>query len=135
MKNISLKTMVIFSIMVFILSFGATYAINVWGSGNTLISGTTRCFKVDYTKGQDINFGSITSGTGLVAQTSFSKDDAVSTTLTISRNSDCDICGSGSISANITSSIDLSSGGLSYKVYREITEVKSGSITKNVITV
>ncbi len=135
MKNISLKTMVIFSIMVFILSFGATYAINVWGSGNTLISGTTRCFKVDYTKGQDINFGSITSGTGLVAQTSFSKDDAVSTTLTISRNSDCDICGSGSISANITSSIDLSSGGLSYKVYREITEVKSGSITKNGITV
>ena len=95
MKNISLRVIIIIGVMLFML--GVTYAINVWSSGNTSVSGTTRCFKVDYAKGQDINFGSITSGTGLIAQTSFSKDDAVSTTLTISRNSDCDICGSGSI--------------------------------------
>ena len=131
MKNISLKIMIIASIIVFILSFGATYAINVWSSGNTLISGTTRCFKVNYTKGQDINFTD-----GLVAQTSFDKDNSVSTTLTISRNSNCDICGIGSISANITSTIDdLSSGGLSYKIYRGVSLVKSGNIIKNGISV
>lgn len=131
MKKISLKIMIITSIIVFIFSFGATYAINVWSSGNTLISGTTRCFKVNYTKGQDINFTD-----GLVAQTSFDKDNSVSTTLTISRNSNCDICGIGSISANITSTIDdLSSGGLSYKIYRGVSLVKSGNIIKNGISV
>ena len=129
MKNISLKITIIVGILVFILSFGATYAINVWSSGNTLISGTTKCFKVNYTKGQDINFSD-----GLVAQTSFNKDNAVYTTLSISKNVSCDLCGLGSISANITSSIDLSSGGLSYKIYQGTNEVKSGNITKNGIT-
>ncbi len=129
MKNISLKITIIVGILVFILSFGATYAINVWSSGNTLISGTTKCFKVNYTKGQDINFSD-----GLVAQTSFNKDNAVYTTLSISKNVGCDLCGLGSISANITSSIDLSSGGLSYKIYQETNEVKSGNITKTGIT-
>ena len=129
MKNISLKITIIVGILVFILSFGATYAINVWSSGNTLISGTTKCFKVNYTKGQDINFTD-----GLVAQTSFNKDNAVYTTLSISKNVGCDLCGLGSISANITSSIDLSSGGLSYKIYQGTNEVKSGNITKNGIT-
>ena len=129
MKNISLKITIIVGILVFILSFGATYAINVWSSGNTLISGTTKCFKVNYTKGQDINFTD-----GLVAQTSFNKDNAVYTTLSISKNVSCDLCGLGSISANITSSIDLSSGGLSYKIYQGTNEVKSGNITKNGIT-
>ena len=129
MKNISLKMTIIASIIVFILSFGATYALNVWSSGNTLISGTTKCFKVNYTKGQDINFTD-----GLVAQTSFNKDNAVYTTLSISKNVGCDLCGLGSISANITSSIDLSSGGLSYKIYQGTNEVKSGSITKTGIT-
>ena len=129
MKNISLKITIIVGILVFILSFGATYAINVWSSGNTLISGTTKCFKVNYTKGQDINFTD-----GLVAQTSFNKDNAVYTTLSISKNVACDLCGLGSISANITSSIDLSSGGLSYKIYQGTNEVKSGNITKNGIT-
>ena len=129
MKNISLKMTIIASIIVFILSFGATYALNVWSSGNTLISGTTKCFKVNYTKGQDINFTD-----GLVAQTSFDKNNAVYTTLSISKNFGCDLCGLGSISANITSSIDLSSGGLSYKIYQETNEVKSGNITKAGIT-
>ena len=129
MKNISLKMTIIASVIVFILSFGATYAINVWSSGNTLISGTTKCFKVNYTKGQDINFTD-----GLVAQTSFDKNNAVYTTLSISKNFGCDLCGLGSISANITSSIDLSSGGLSYKIYQGTNEVKSGSITKTGIT-
>ena len=129
MKNISLKMTTIASVIVFILSFGATYAINVWSSGNTLISGTTKCFKVNYTKGQDINFTD-----GLVAQTSFDKNNAVYTTLSISKNFGCDLCGLGSISANITSSIDLSSGGLSYKIYQGTNEVKSGSITKTGIT-
>ena len=129
MKNISLKMTIIASIIVFILSFGATYALNVWSSGNTLISGTTKCFKVNYTKGQDINFTD-----GLVAQTSFNKDNAVYTKLSISKNVSCDLCGLGSISANITSSIDLSSGGLSYKIYQETNEVKSGNITKAGIT-
>ena len=129
MKKISLKMTIIASVIVFILSFGATYAINVWSSGNTLISGTTKCFKVNYTKGQDINFTD-----GLVAQTSFDKNNAVYTTLSISKNFGCDLCGLGSISANITSSIDLSSGGLSYKIYQGTNEVKSGSITKTGIT-
>ena len=125
------KTKLTFLILLLvIIALGTTYAILTWASSNTSIAGTTKCFKVDYTKGQDINFGSITSGTGLVAQTSFNKDEAVSTTLTISRNADCDICGTGSISANITASIDLSKGGLSYKVYLGSSEVKSGSITK-----
>ena len=125
------KTKLTFLILLLvIIALGTTYAIFTWASSNTSIAGTTKCFKVDYTKGQDINFGSITSGTGLVAQTSFNKDEAVSTTLTISRNKDCDICGTGSISANITASIDLSKGGLSYKVYLGSSEVKSGSITK-----
>lgn len=130
------KTKLTFLILLLvIIALGTTYAILTWASSNTSIAGTTKCFKVDYTKGQDINFGSITSGTGLVAQTSFNKDEAVSTTLTISRNKDCDICGTGSISANITASIDLSKGGLSYKVYLGSSEVKSGSITKTGVSI
>ena len=129
MKKISLKITIIVGILVFVLSFGVTYAINVWSSGDTLISGTTKCFKVNYTKGQDINFTD-----GLVAQTSFNKDNAVYTTLSISKNIGCDLCGLGSISANITSSIDLSSGGLSYKIYQGTKEVKSGNITKTGVT-
>jgi hypothetical protein len=128
-KKVGLKLTVIIGILVFILSFGTTYAINVWSSGNTLISGTTKCFKVNYTKGQDINFSD-----GLVAQTSFNKDEAVYTTLSVSKNINCDICGKGSISVNINSSIDLSSGGLSYKIYQGTNEVKSGSITNTGIT-
>ena len=94
-----------------------------------MISGTTKCFKVNYTRGQDINFTD-----GLVAQTSFNKDEAVYTTLSVSKNINCDICGKGSISVNINSSIDLSSGGLSYKIYQGTNEVKSGSITNTGIT-
>lgn len=130
------KTKLTFLILLLvIIALGTTYAILTWASSNTSIAGNTKCFKVDYTKGQDINFGSITSGTGLVAQTSFNKDEAVSTTLTISRNKDCDICGTGTISANITASIDLSKGGLSYKVYLGSSEVKSGSITKTGVNI
>ena len=125
------KTKLTFLILLLvIIALGTTYAILTWASSNTSIAGNTKCFKVDYIKGQDINFGSITSGTGLVAQTSFNKDEAVSTTLTISRNADCDICGTGTIYANITASIDLSKGGLSYKVYKDNEELKTGSITK-----
>ena len=130
------KTKLTFLILLLvIIALGTTYAILTWASSNTSIAGNTKCFKVDYTKGQDINFGSITSGTGLVAQTSFNKDEAVSTTLTISRNADCDICGTGTISANITASIDLSKGGLSYKVYLGSSKVKSGSITKTGVSI
>ena len=130
MKKISLKMTIIASIIVFILSFGATYALNVWSSGNTLISGTTKCFKVNYEKGQDINFTD-----GLVAQTSFDKDNAVYTTLSIARNEDCDLCGTGSIKVNITSTIDLSSGALSYKIFDYNTrELATGSITNTGIT-
>ena len=125
MKNISLKITIITSIIVFILSFGTTYAISVWSSGNTLISGTTKCFMIDYEKGQDINFTD-----GLVAQTSFDKDNSVSTTLSIARNEDCDLCGTGSIKVNITSSIDLSSGALSYKIF----DSKEKNITTGPIT-
>ena len=130
MKNISLKTTIIVGILVFILSFGVTYAINVWSSGNTLISGTTKCFKVDYEKGQDINFTD-----GLVAQTSFDKNNAVYTTLSIARNADCDLCGTGSIKVNITSTISLSSGALSYKIFdNNSRELTTGSITNTGIT-
>ena len=125
MKNISLKMTIIASVIVFILSFGVTYAISVWSSGNTLISGTTKCFMIDYEKGQDINFTD-----GLVAQTSFDKDNSVSTTLSIARNEDCDLCGTGSIKVNITSSIDLSSGALSYKIF----DSKEKNITTGPIT-
>ena len=128
-KKVGLKFTIIIGVLVFILSFGTTYAINTWSSGNTLISGTTRCFKVNYTKGQDINFTD-----GLVALTSFDKDKSVYTTLSVSKNINCDVCGKGSISANISSSIDLSSGGLSYKIYQGTNEVKSGSITNTGIT-
>ncbi len=128
-RKVELKFTIIIGVLVFILSFGTTYAINTWSSGNTLISGTTRCFKVNYTKGQDINFTD-----GLVALTSFDKDKSVYTTLSVSKNINCDICGKGSISANINSSIDLSSGGLSYKIYQGTNEVKSGSITNTGIT-
>ena len=130
MKNITLKTTIIVGILVFILSFGATYALNVWSSGNTLISGTTKCFKVDYEKGQDIDFTD-----GLVAQTSFDKNNAVYTTLSIARNEDCDLCGTGSIKVNITSTIDLSSGALSYKIFDYNTrELATGSITNTGVT-
>ena len=80
---------------------------------------------IDYEKGQDINFTD-----GLVAQTSFDKDNSVSTTLSIARNEDCDLCGTGSIKVNITSSIDLSSGALSYKIFdSKEKNITTGSIT------
>lgn len=122
--NLTKTKLTVLILLLVIIALGTTYAILTWASSNTSIAGSTKCFQVDYTKGQDINFTD-----GLAAQTSFNKDEAVSTTLTISRNADCDICGTGTISANINSSIDLSSGGLSYKVYLGSSEIKSGSIT------
>ena len=137
-KKISIKLLIISSILVFLLSIGATYAALTWNSGNTLISGQTMCFGIGYSKGQDIDFGTVNSSgeviNGMTASTSFDINTAPYTVVGFKRKNNCLLYGKGTLKVNITSSsAPLSSGALKYVVYEYAnnteTQVASGSIT------
>ena len=133
-KQISIKMLIITSIIVFILSIGSTYAVLTWNSDNTLISGNTLCFSIGYSKGQDITFGTVNSSgevvNGMTASTSFNRNTSASTTVGFKRKNNCLIYGKGTIKVNISSTADLSTGALKYIIYdNNDTQIKTGSIT------
>jgi len=109
-----------------VLTAGATYAISSWSSGNVAISGDTMCFDINYEKGQDINFNS-----GMTASLSFDEANAVSTSITLSRQNNCYLYGIGTISVNINSTANLPSGGLKYRITNNMnSNIINGSINK-----
>ena len=127
LKSISTKTFIIISVIVFILTAGATFALISWNSSNTIISGDTRCFGIGYTNGGDIDFSN------LVAMLSYDNTKMTPNTYVIfRRKNNCTIYGKGTITANVTSTADLSTGALKYRITNEAgTLVSSGSITSN----
>lgn len=139
-KKIKLKSLFIISILVFLIGLGSTYAVLEWQSNNTLVSGDTMCFGVDYTGGSSINMSDMT------ATANFEANNSASTSLTFKRTSECELYGKGSISVNVsavtylnsssaTRTVNLSSGGLNYVVSKNGSTVKSGTITNTGKTV
>lgn len=138
-KKIKLKTAIIVWISVFILSIGTTFAIITWNSNNTKLAGNTMCFDILYTKGQDINFGTVNSNgvieNGMTASLDFNESTSASTTVTFQRKPNCALYGIGTITANISVSpnnVAMSKGGLNYVIKNNTTNetVKTGAITK-----
>ena len=126
-KFFKVKYIIIY-LLVFILSIGASFALSSWNSGNTLLSGDTMCFDVEYSGGEAIDMS------GMTASLEFAEGSSASTTLSFSRKSNCELYGKGTITANVTSNSDvnLSSGGLKYRVVKnnDIEPVATGSISK-----
>ena len=133
-KKISIKLLIISSILVFLLSIGATYAVLTWNSGNTTIAGSTLCFGIGYSKGQDIEF-SVNNRNLMVASTNFDENKAAVTYVAFRRRNGCTLYGKGTIKVNVTSTADLSTGALKYKIINSSnTQVASGSITSTGIS-
>ena len=139
-KSLNIKIILLY-FLIFSLVAGGTYALTLWNSTNTTISGNTLCFDILYTKGQDIDFGTVnTSGiveNGMTAALAFNTNNAASTEVAFARQNGCTIHGIGTITVNLTSSIDLSKGGLKYRVVKKSTSavVSKGSITSTGKTV
>ena len=143
--KISKAQFIVIGFLVFIMSAGGTYALEQWRSDQTSISGTTMCFDIlydgdDVAGAKDINFGTVVNGTvvdGMVAANSFSdavRDSKVaSTTVNFSRRSNCLIYGKGTLTVDITSTADLTTGAFKYKIYNDTAsrEVAEGSITSS----
>jgi len=128
-KVVKLRYAIIIYILVFVFSVGTTFALNIWNSDNTTMSGTTMCFDVKYTNGGAIDMS------GMTAALSFSEGSSANTILTFSTKYGCRLYGIGKITVNITSTSDfnVSTGGIKYRVFKNggSTAVASGSITSS----
>lgn len=110
----------IIGVVAFILFIvGATYAWFTWQSGNTILSGTSGCFEIQYTNGAEI--------TGAISPSS-DYTGGKSTTATLNIKSTCTTEGEGTIhlTTNDTTTIDLTENALKYAVYQGSTLVAGG---------
>ena len=108
-------------VTIIMLGLGITLAVTDW-TKLFVISGTSGCFTINYTKGQDVT-GSIEAGTSY-------QDKGVSTDIVMYKDPNCkvDALGTLYLTTNDTSSIDFSTGALKYSVVVNGTEVASGSV-------
>ena len=108
-------------ITIIMLGLGITLAVADW-TKLFVISGTSGCFTINYTKGQDVT-SSIEVGTSY-------SDKGVSTDIVMYKDPACkvDALGTLYLTTNDTSSIDFSTGALKYSVVVNDTEVASGSV-------
>ncbi len=108
-------------ITIIMLGLGITLAVTDW-TKLFVISGTSGCFTINYTKGQDVT-SSIEVGTSY-------SDKGVSTDIVMYKDQACkvDALGTLYLTTNDTSSIDFSTGALKYSVVVNDTEVASGSV-------
>ena len=125
-KSKMLLIVLIFTMIIAVV--GATYALIMWNSDNTTISGDTRCFGINYVKGADIDFGTVNSSgivtSGMVANYTFDITKAASTYVSFERQNGCSVYGKGTITATITSSASLSTGALKYRIYNSSSSQK-----------
>ena len=108
-------------ITIIMLGLGITLAVTDW-TKLFVISGTSGCFTINYTKGQDVT-------SGIEVGTSYS-DKGVSSDIVMYKDPTCkvDALGTLYITTNDTSSIDFTTGALKYSVVVNGTEVASGSV-------
>ena len=108
-------------VTIIMLGLGITLAVTDW-TKLFVISGTSGCFTINYTKGQDVT-GSIEAGTSY-------QDKGVSSDIVMYKDPACkvDALGTLYLTTNDTSSIDFSTGALKYSVVVNGTEVASGSV-------
>ena len=108
-------------ITIIMLGLGITLAVTDW-TKLFVISGTSGCFTINYTKGQDVT-------SGIEVGTSYS-DKGVSSDIVMYKDPTCkvDALGTLYITTNDTSSIDFTTGALKYSVVVNDTEVSSGSV-------
>ena len=108
-------------VTIIMLGLGITLAVTDW-TKLFVISGTSGCFTVNYTKGQDVT-SSIEVGTSY-------SDKGVSSDIVMYKDPACkvDALGTLYLTTNDTSSIDFSTGALKYSVVVNGTEVASGSV-------
>ncbi len=108
-------------VTIIMLGLGITLAVTDW-TKLFVISGTSGCFTINYTKGQDVT-GSIEAGTSY-------SDKGVSSDIVMYKDPACkvDALGTLYLTTNDTSSIDFSTGALKYSVVVNGTEVASGSV-------
>ena len=106
---------------IIMLALGITLAVTDW-TKLFVISGTSGCFTINYTKGQDVT-------SGIEVGTSYS-DKGVSSDIVMYKDPACkvDALGTLYITTNDTSSIDFTTGALKYSVVVNDTEVSSGSV-------
>ena len=117
----------IFGVLAFIaLVVGITYAWLIWTSGNTIISGSTECFTINYVNGQNIS-GQITPSSTYTG--------GKTTTVQIGIDSSCNIGGSATIklTTDNSSTINLGEGAVKYAVYNGSTLVSNGIVSANTI--
>ena len=120
-KNKRKYLMVGIIITIIMLGLGITLAVTDW-TKLFVISGTSGCFTINYTKGQDVT-------SGIEVGTSYS-DKGVSSDIVMYKDPTCkvDALGTLYITTNDTSSIDFTTGALKYSVVVNDTEVASGSV-------
>ena len=108
-------------VTIIMLGLGITLAVTDW-TKLFVISGTSGCFTINYTKGQDVT-SSIEVGTSY-------SDKGVSSDIVMYKDPACkvDALGTLYLTTNDTSSIDFSTGALKYSVVVNGTEVASGSV-------
>ena len=108
-------------VTIIMLGLGITLAVTDW-TKLFVISGTSGCFTINYTKGQDVT-------SGIEVGTSYS-DKGVSSDIVMYKDPTCkvDALGTLYITTNDTSSIDFTTGALKYSVVVNDTEVASGSV-------
>ena len=108
-------------VTIIMLGLGITLAVTDW-TKLFVISGTSGCFTINYTKGQDVT-------SGIEVGTSYS-DKGVSSDIVMYKDPTCkvDALGTLYITTNDTSSIDFTTGALKYSVVVNDTEVSSGSV-------
>lgn len=125
-KNITIILLVLLGIL---LVIGATYAIYTWAFQEHL-SGVSECFKIDYTKGQDIG----SENNSRLFMPSADYRGGLFASLIVNTKNTCDVTeGIGTLyltTDDSTSDILLSSGMLKYQVIEnELTLVSSGTVT------
>ena len=126
MKNKELLKAIVIVLIIIVIVSGTTYAAYSWVSDpdKGYITGTSDCFVLDYTKGEDILDGSL--------DFSSTYTGGLHATVKVKISDSCNINGIGTLYINIkddTSDSLLSSNLLRYQVLEGTTEVKDGIIS------
>lgn len=103
-----------------LLMVGITYAWFTWTSGNTIISGTSGCFTINYSTGTAIS-GALTP--------SIDHTGGRSTTVTMNIDASCTTTGTATIylTTNASTTVDLTQNAVKYEVYNGSNLVENGS--------
>ncbi len=113
----------IIGVLAFVICIvGITYAWFTWNSGNTILSGESGCFTIEYTNGTAIS-GNISPSNDYTG--------GKSTTATMNIDPSCTTEGEATINltTNDTTTVELTNGAVKYAVYNGDVLVNEGSVS------